>query len=96
MHKLFDFDKVQQNIQKFVSFTAKHPGFIARYELVKATIRTYSTQTNCLIQHEQTYLGCVTNTKVLSFIFLLKQIHSSDHLTRYLIHQVRDSWFCRL
>jgi len=91
MRRLFDFDKVQDHLQKFVSFTAAHSTMIARHELVKVTIRTFSTQKKFLIEHNQTYLSCIMNTKVLSFNLLLQQIHISDHLIKYLICQVRDS-----
>lgn len=94
MRTLFDLnDFEKKSIQKFVNFTTEpeHSEFIARHELVKATIRTYNTQKNFLFQYERTYLACVTNTKIISFVLFLTQIPISDHLIKYLICQVRDS-----
>lgn len=82
------FDLNEEPLQKFLSFTEKNSHLIARYYLVKATIRTYGKR---LLQHEQTYLGCATNTTIVSFTLLMMQMPISDHLIRYLIKQVRYS-----
>ncbi len=89
MRTLFDLNDFDEKpLQKFVSFTEKNSHLIARYYLVKATIRTYGKS---LLQHEQTYLGCATNTTIVSFTLLLMQMPISNHLIKYLIKQVRDS-----